>query len=94
MKDGRDLREISKGLRHLLDVRSLDRGHSLEFLFREEAVEDADMADLEADMATGSPGLAGEVDVRRDHYMATGPDSTLGLVVVYLRLEVEDSCVT
>ncbi len=94
MEDGRDLREISKGLRHFLDVRNLDREHSLELLFLGEVVEDADMADLEADMAAGGPGLAAEVDVRRDHYMAKGPDSTLGLVVAYLRLEVEDSCVT
>ncbi|KAJ9493337.1 hypothetical protein H2202_011194, partial [Exophiala xenobiotica] len=91
MEGGRDLREISKGKRHFLDVRSLDRGHSLEFLFRGEAVEDADMTDLEADMAAGGPGLAAQVDVRRDHYMAKGPDSTPGLVVAYLRLEVEDS---
>ena len=94
MEDGRGLREISKGKRHFLDVRTLDRGHGLEFLFPGEAVEDADMTDLEADMAAGGPGLAAEVDVRRDHYMAKGPDSTLGLVVAYLRLEVEDSCVT
>jgi hypothetical protein len=95
MEDGTDLREISKGLRHFLDVRSLDRGGNLGFLFPAEAVEDAaGMTDLEADMAAGDPGLAAEVDVRKDHYMAKGPDSTPVLVVAYLRLEVEDSCVT
>ena len=59
-------------------------------------VEEEDMIDLAEDTIADGQDLAAAVDVQRAHYsyMATEPDSRLGLVVAWLRLESCDSCVT